>query len=68
MQPLWLNGSISDFLESETPENQSVMNRVTGQNLAVVSEIKGTTTDPVYKTMELLAPWSGNDDGYTGYG
>jgi len=31
-----------------------VMNAVTGQNLAVVSDVKGTTTDPVYKTMELL--------------
>jgi [FeFe] hydrogenase H-cluster maturation GTPase HydF len=30
------------------------MNAVTGQNLAVVSDVKGTTTDPVYKTMELL--------------
>ena len=30
------------------------MNAVTGQNLAVVSEVKGTTTDPVYKSMELL--------------
>ena len=32
----------------------SVMNAVTGQDLAVVSDVKGTTTDPVYKTMELL--------------
>ncbi|NBH72918.1 [FeFe] hydrogenase H-cluster maturation GTPase HydF [Clostridiaceae bacterium] len=32
----------------------SLMNAVTGQDLAVVSEVKGTTTDPVYKTMELL--------------
>lgn len=30
------------------------MNAVTGQEMAVVSEIKGTTTDPVYKAMELL--------------
>lgn len=30
------------------------MNAVTGQNLAVVSEVKGTTTDPVLKSMELL--------------
>lgn len=30
------------------------MNAVTGQDLAVVSEVKGTTTDPVYKSMELL--------------
>ncbi len=32
----------------------SVMNAVTGQNIAVVSDIKGTTTDPVVKSMELL--------------
>lgn len=32
----------------------SVMNAVTGQDLAVVSDVKGTTTDPVYKAMELL--------------
>ncbi|SDN18673.1 [FeFe] hydrogenase H-cluster maturation GTPase HydF [Acetanaerobacterium elongatum] len=32
----------------------SVVNAVTGQNLAIVSDIKGTTTDPVYKAMELL--------------
>ena len=30
------------------------MNAVTGQDLAVVSDVKGTTTDPVYKSMELL--------------
>ena len=35
-------------------EKSSVMNAVTGQDLAVVSEVKGTTTDPVYKSMELL--------------
>lgn len=32
----------------------SVINAITGQELAIVSEIKGTTTDPVYKSMELL--------------
>ena len=32
----------------------SVVNAVTGQNLSVVSEVKGTTTDPVQKAMELL--------------
>jgi len=32
----------------------SVINAVTGQNLSIVSEVKGTTTDPVYKAMELL--------------
>lgn len=32
----------------------SLVNAVTGQNLAVVSDVKGTTTDPVKKAMELL--------------
>lgn len=32
----------------------SIINAITGQNLAIVSEIKGTTTDPVFKAMELL--------------
>ena len=31
-----------------------MVNAVTGQNLALVSDVKGTTTDPVYKAMELL--------------
>ena len=31
----------------------SLVNAVTGQSVAVVSEIAGTTTDPVYKAMEL---------------
>lgn len=32
----------------------SLVNAVTGQNLAVVSDVLGTTTDPVKKAMELL--------------
>ncbi len=32
----------------------SLVNAVTGQQLAVVSDVKGTTTDPVKKAMELL--------------
>jgi [FeFe] hydrogenase H-cluster maturation GTPase HydF len=32
----------------------SVINAVTGQSSSIVSGIKGTTTDPVYKAMELL--------------
>ena len=32
----------------------SLVNAVTGQNLAVVSDVKGTTTDPVKKSMEFL--------------
>lgn len=32
----------------------SIINALTGQNTALVSDIKGTTTDPVYKSMEIL--------------
>lgn len=32
----------------------SLVNAVTNQNLAVVSDVKGTTTDPVEKSMEIL--------------
>lgn len=32
----------------------SLINALTGQNLAIVSDIEGTTTDPVSKAMELL--------------
>ena len=32
----------------------SLINALTGQNLAIVSDVSGTTTDPVYKAMELL--------------
>lgn len=42
------------FFGKRNAGKSSVMNAVTGQNLAVVSEVKGTTTDPVLKSMELL--------------
>ena len=32
----------------------SLINALTGQNLAIVSDVRGTTTDPVFKAMELL--------------
>ncbi|MGI6162224.1 MAG: [FeFe] hydrogenase H-cluster maturation GTPase HydF [Christensenellales bacterium] len=32
----------------------SLINAITGQQVAVTSDVAGTTTDPVYKTMELL--------------
>lgn len=32
----------------------SIINALTGQDLAIVSDMKGTTTDPVLKAMELL--------------
>ena len=42
------------FFGKRNAGKSSVMNAVTGQDLAVVSEVRGTTTDPVYKSMELL--------------
>ncbi len=42
------------FFGMRNAGKSSVMNAVIGQDLAVVSDIKGTTTDPVYKSMELL--------------
>ncbi|MBR1532272.1 MAG: 50S ribosome-binding GTPase, partial [Eubacterium sp.] len=32
----------------------SLVNRIANQDVSVVSDVKGTTTDPVRKTMELL--------------
>lgn len=32
----------------------SIINAVTDQEIAIVSDVKGTTTDPVYKSMEIL--------------
>ena len=32
----------------------SIINAITGQKLSIVSDVKGTTTDPVLKTMEIL--------------
>lgn len=42
------------FFGKRNAGKSSVVNAVTGQDLAVVSDVKGTTTDPVYKSMELL--------------
>ena len=42
------------FFGRRNAGKSSLLNAVTGQELAVVSEIGGTTTDPVYKAMELL--------------
>lgn len=42
------------FFGCRNAGKSSVVNAVTGQNLAIVSATKGTTTDPVYKAMELL--------------
>ena len=42
------------FFGRRNAGKSSVVNAVTDQTLAIVSPIKGTTTDPVYKTMESL--------------
>lgn len=42
------------FFGRRNAGKSSVVNAVTGQDLAIVSPTKGTTTDPVYKSMELL--------------
>ena len=42
------------FFGMRNAGKSSVVNAVTGQDLSVVSDIKGTTTDPVKKSMELL--------------
>ena len=42
------------FFGRRNAGKSSIINAVTGQDLAIVSDVKGTTTDPVYKTMELL--------------
>lgn len=42
------------FFGKRNAGKSSVLNAVTGQDLAVVSDVRGTTTDPVSKAMELL--------------
>lgn len=42
------------FFGRRNAGKSSLINAVTGQEVSVVSDVAGTTTDPVYKTMELL--------------
>lgn len=42
------------FFGRRNAGKSSLVNAVTGQSIALVSDIAGTTTDPVYKAMELL--------------
>jgi len=42
------------FFGKRNAGKSSLVNAVTGQELSVVSDVKGTTTDPVTKAMELL--------------
>ena len=42
------------FFGRRNAGKSSLVNAVTGQEMALVSDVKGTTTDPVTKSMELL--------------
>ena len=42
------------FFGTVNAGKSSLVNAVTGQEAALVSDVKGTTTDPVRKTMEIL--------------
>ncbi len=42
------------FFGNRNAGKSSLVNAFTSQELAVVSDVEGTTTDPVYKAMELL--------------
>ena len=42
------------FFGRRNAGKSSLVNAFTGQELSIVSDVKGTTTDPVYKAMELL--------------
>lgn len=42
------------FFGKRNAGKSSIVNTITGQQLSVVSDVKGTTTDPVKKAMELL--------------
>lgn len=42
------------FFGCRNAGKSSLLNAITGQELAIVSDVKGTTTDPVLKAIELL--------------
>lgn len=42
------------FFGKTNAGKSSTINAITGQEIALVSDVAGTTTDPVYKAMELL--------------
>jgi [FeFe] hydrogenase H-cluster maturation GTPase HydF len=42
------------FFGKSNAGKSSLINAVTGQQAAIVSDVRGTTTDPVYKSMEIL--------------
>ena len=48
------NRTYIGFFGCRNAGKSSLVNAFTGQSLSVVSDVKGTTTDPVKKAMELL--------------
>lgn len=42
------------FFGKRNAGKSGLVNAVTDQQMAIVSDVMGTTTDPVYKSMELL--------------
>ncbi|MDR0600426.1 MAG: [FeFe] hydrogenase H-cluster maturation GTPase HydF [Treponema sp.] len=50
----WANRVHVGFFGRRNAGKSSLVNAVTGQDTAVVSAVKGTTTDPVFKAMEIL--------------
>lgn len=42
------------FFGMRNAGKSSLVNKFTNQTISIVSDVKGTTTDPVYKAMELL--------------
>ena len=42
------------FFGKRNAGKSSLINAVTNQSVSIVSDVSGTTTDPVYKTMEIL--------------
>ena len=56
------------FFGKRNAGKSSVINAVTGQDLAIVSSVMGTTTDPVYKTMELRYLFCSEPDNFCGRG
>ena len=46
------------FFGKRNAGKSSLLNAFTAQNLAIVSDVKGTTTDPVYKKYGVVATWA----------
>jgi tRNA U34 5-carboxymethylaminomethyl modifying GTPase MnmE/TrmE len=53
------------FFGKRNSGKSSLVNAVTGQDLAVVSDVKGTTTDPGIQIHGTASSWSRYDHRYT---